>query len=75
MVTEVHSGNVPMVMLRKSRTRPKILLVGPTRSLCNLSQEMGSCLTAVLNSPSRMKIASMLAAIAYSRRRVSAMSR
>ena len=64
-----------MVMLHKSRTRPKILSVGANRSSCNLSHKMGSCLRAMLDSPSRMKIALMLAAMACSKRWVSATSR
>ena len=75
MVAEMNSGGMLTVVLRKSRTSPRILLVGATRSSCSLSQEMGSCLRAVLDSPISMKMALMLAAIACPKRRVSATSR
>ena len=74
MVAEMNSGSVPTVMRHKSRMSPSILLVGATNSLCSLSQEIGSCLRAVLDSLSRMKMALMLEAMACSKRRVAATS-
>ena len=75
MVADMNSGGVLTFSLRKSRTSPRILLVGATSNSCNLSHEMGSCRRSVLDSPSRTKMASMLAAMACSKRRVSAMSK
>lgn len=57
MVVEMNSDRVPTVMRRRSRTRPSIRLTGVTRSLWSLSQEIGSWHSAVLGSPSKMKIA------------------
>ena len=71
----MNSGGMLTVILHKSRTSPRFLLDGATSSSCNLSQEMGSCQRAVLDSPSKMKMALMLAAMACSKRRVSATSR
>ena len=75
MAAEMKAGGVLMVMQCRPRTRPSILLIRATRSLCSLSQELGSCQSSVLDSLSRMNMASMLVAIACSKRQVSATSR
>jgi len=75
MAAEMNVSGMPTVMRRRLRTRPRILLIGAARSSCSLSQEIGPCWSSVLDSPNRMNMASMLAAIACSKRRVSATSK
>ena len=69
------SADMLVVKQLRLSTSPSMMLVGVTKSLCSLFQEMESCLSMVFDSPSRRKIALMLAMIACLKRPVSAMSR
>ncbi len=64
MVAPMKSAGVLTVRQCRLRTRPRITLVGATISLWSLSHKIGCCLSVMLGSLSRMKTASMLAAIA-----------
>ena len=58
MVKEKKSAGVLTVKRRRSRMSPSMMLVGVTKSLCSFSQEMGSCLSLVLDN-CLLKVASV----------------
>ena len=74
-VARMNSVHMLTVKCCRLRTRPRIMLVGATNSLWSLSHEMGSFRSVELDSPSNMKTALMLEAIACSKRWVLATSR
>ena len=69
------SGGMPTVSRHVLIMRPRMRLTGATIMSSSLSQEIGSCHRVRSDSPRRMKMASLPAAVVCSKRATLAMSR